>query len=724
MNSNVMHASAKSTGTDSGGPLMDCLQIVCGLYSVPVCSTAVLNDLPLKHHKLTPISFEDAASKVGMSSRMVVRKLSEINTELLPAVAILKNNQACVLTGFDARNKKITVIYPELKDCEETVPLAEFKERYTGYIIFVRPTRKAEKLKPLVGDVDAKGWFKNSLKCAVPLYRDVLIASVVISLLSLALPLFVMNVYDRVVPNAAVETLWVLAVGAGIALLSDWLLKMLRYFFVELAASRIELTLSSTVFGAVLGLHLKDRPLSVGAFVNNVQSIESIRSFTNSITLVAFIDIPFALIFAAIIAMIHPYLVFPIAVGCSVIVCYALYTQRTMSELSDESKEISASRNGLLTEVVSHIDDIKFFNTHNHMRYQWERQSLYLAKVNAKLRLLSSSVTSLASWVHQTVGVCLIIVGVYLVIEGYITQGGLIAAYLLSGRLMGPMAMVAGLLAQFFQAVTAYKTLSNLIEQERESPQAKQWSKHAISKGSIEFSNVVFKYPDQTNQALKDINLRIEPGEKVAILGHNGSGKTTINKLLLKSYQPTSGLVTVDGIDINQYEPSALRNSLAYVPQDIALFSGTLHDNLTSFDEEVSEDKLWQLMDQLGFSNFVNNNPNGINMLVGERGGLMSGGQRQTVALIRALIRNPQIYILDEPTSFMDSTTEANFCRLLTAEAKGKTVIVNTHRQALLQLVDRIILLDKGRCIADGDRDAVLAKLAKVQSAGAINGRA
>ena len=691
-----------------GGVLMDCLITICHVHHLDVSRVSLLSGLPLDHGELSPTGFERAAKRAGLASRTVKRDLDHINTAILPAVLVLSDKQACVLHGLNKTHARVS--YPELDDAVVEVPRDELSASYTGYVIFARPEMNAQDTNAQIDKSSVGHWLWSSIRTAKGLYRDVLLASVFISLLSIALPLFVMNVYDRVVPNAALETLWALAIGVLLVLAADFLLRMLRQYFVELAASRLDVTLSAKIMEKVLSINLASKPAKSGSFINSLQSFESIRQFFGSVTLVALVDLPFGLMFVVIIAMIDFYLIIPILIGATALFLYAMKAQRVMRSLSEESMEISSRKSSLVTESVTYLEDVKAFGYQSRHQSAWEKQTIFLAKVNAKLRLVSMSVNNAALWIQQSVGVVIILIGVYLIIEGVITQGGLIAAYLLSSRAMGPVSQAAALLAQFHHAETAKHALDDIMSLPSETGSNKQIKNNVVLKGNIDANQLCFKYPDETVLALKDINFSIKQGEHVAILGKNGCGKSTLNKLLMAFYRPESGQLLLDGIDLQQYAPTLLRKQIGYVPQDVSLFHGSLKDNILPDDTHIEDAEFWEVITQCGLAKLVNGSASGIEQNVGERGCLLSGGQRQAVAMARAIVRNPAIFIMDEPTSAMDSTNEAQMKETIKAATAGKTLIINTHRTTLLDLVERIIVVENGKVIADGKKEEVLVQ--------------
>ena len=691
-----------------GGVLMDCLITICHAHHLEVSRVSLLSGLPLEQGELSPTGFERAAKRAGLASRTVKRDLDHINTAILPAVLVLSDKQACVLHGLDKTHARVS--YPELDDAVIEVPRDELSASYTGYVIFARPEMNAQDTNAQIDKSSVGHWLWSSIRTAKGLYRDVLLASVFISLLSIALPLFVMNVYDRVVPNAALETLWALAVGVLLVLAADFSLRMLRQYFVELAASRLDVTLSAKIMEKVLSINLASKPAKSGSFINSLQSFESIRQFFGSVTLVALVDLPFGLLFVVIIAMIDFYLIIPILIGATALFLYAMKAQRVMRSLSEESMEISSRKSSLVTESVTSLEDVKAFGYQSRNQSAWEKQTIFLAKVNAKLRLVSMSVNNAALWIQQSVGVVIILTGVYLIIEGVITQGGLIAAYLLSSRAMGPVSQAAALLAQFHHAETAKNALDDIMSLPSETGSNKQIKNNVALKGNIDASQLCFKYPDETVLVLKDMSFSIKQGEHVAILGKNGCGKSTLNKLLMAFYRPESGQLLLDGIDLQQYDPTLLRKQIGYVPQDVSLFHGSLKDNILPDDTHIDDAELWEVITQCGLAKLVNGSASGIEQNVGERGCLLSGGQRQAVAMARAIVRDPAIYIMDEPTSAMDSTNETQMKETIKAATEGKTLIINTHRTTLLDLVERVIVVENGKVIADGKKEEVLVQ--------------
>ncbi|WP_447046102.1 type I secretion system permease/ATPase [Vreelandella sp. H-I2] len=696
--------------------LLLCLQAVARIHQHEASSESLTAGLPLEDGKLTPSVFARAAARAGMTARIVKSGLVNLNPELFPVVVLLEPGRACIVTSIDIKKGIAKAIFPELNEAEVEVSLNGLASSYSGEAIYVRPRLRLDN-NPETKKKKGGHWFWSVIQENRRLYRDILIGSVAINLFALAMPLFVLNVYDRVVPNQATETLWVLAGGVFIVLCFDLALRLMRSSFVDLAASRADVKLSSSIMAKTLGLRLEDRPVSTGSFTSTLQSFESIRAFIGSATILGIVDLPFVLLFAAIIALINPWLVLPVLAGILFVLLYALAAQGKLHELSQTTWEVGAQRNALLVESVSQLENVKALRAESRIQRHWEKATAFLSRTSAQLRLVSTSVSNVAQWAQHSVAVCVIIVGVYQIIEGNLSQGGLIAAYMLSSRAMAPISQAAALLAQYHQSSTALDSLNQVMDKRVERHEGKVYVEKPSVAGSLLLEKVTFRYPNEERDALRDVSISIKAGEKVALLGRIGCGKSSLNKLVLGFYQPTAGAVLLDGIDIRQIDPIQLRRHIGYVPQDVSLFSGSLRENIVAGggSERIDDEELLKALDIAGLQSLVNSHPHGVDLQVGERGQALSGGQKQSVAIARALVHDPAILLLDEPTSSMDNASEEAFKTNLSNVAQGKTMLVVTHRTSLLSLVDRIIVMDAGKVVADGPRDTVVEALRKGQ---------
>lgn len=636
--------------------------------------------------------------------------LDGLNRALLPAIVLLEDNRACVLTEITPDGTAV-VIFPELPDGETRLSKDQLHRQYLGHAIYCKPIYRAEKRARSLVSNDTGHWFWHVLAKNRPLYRDVLLASLLINILALGMPLFVMNVYDRVVPNHATHTLWVLAIGLLVVLAADLALRLVRTWFVDLAALRVDTQASSAVMQKVLGIGLAHKPASTGALTTSVQGFESVRSFISSLTILALIDLPFSLLFILIIAWIGWPLVFPIIIGALLLLLYAASVQRRLKAMADATMTASSQRNSILIESVSNLETVKSFNAEGQIQRTYETSTLEVARQGAAMRLLSGSVSQGAAWAQHSVAVMIVIIGVYLLIDGQLSQGGLIAAYLLSSRVMAPISQAAGLMAQYHNAATAMETLDRMMALPQERPAEKEWINRPTMQGKIEFRNVSFKYPNEERYALRNVSFTIQPGEHLVILGKNGSGKSTLQRLMLNLYQPESGSVLFDGVDVRQLDPAYLRRQIGYVPQDIHLMYGTLRSNILLNNPAATDEALLNAATLSGLEGMVSQHPAGFDLLIGENGYGLSGGQRRTVGVARALINDPPIMILDEPTESLDHSAESLLCRNLKTACSGRTMVTITHRSMLLELASRIIVLDNGQVVADGPKQDVIDAL-------------
>ncbi len=702
-----------------GGALLQSLLVVCRLHSRNVHPEAIISGLPLEYGLLTPAIFERAAKRAQFSSRLVKKPIGSLNQALYPAILLLNDNRACVLRSINDDGQAV-VIFPELPNAESTLSLADLEKDYSGYCIYVRPQYLAyDKSNNPFGTAKKGHWFWAVIKQNYALYRDIVFAAIVINLLAIATPLFVMNVYDRVVPNSAFSTLWMLSIGMFIVLIADLTLKLLRSWFIDLAASRTDIRLSARILDHILSLSLKHRPNSSGSLAASVYSFESVRAFISSLTLTALADLPFLLLFIIVVLLISWPLAVPILVGSIAIIVYALISQYNMRNLAFQGMEAGAERNALLVESLGNLETVKGFNLHSDIQSRWEQLNIIISHNSAKMRFLSTSVSQGAAWIQQLTGISILIVGVYLVSAGELSQGGLIAAYLLASRALAPVSQVAALLAQFHQASTAMASLEMLMDLPAEQPIDSQRIDRPVLQGNIEFKGINFAYPGSELQALNQVSFKIQAGERIAIIGKNGSGKSTIEKLILGLYPATEGSIYLDGVDIRQLDTTQLRRNIGYVPQDVSLLLGSLKQNIVADAHNQSDESILEIVQKVGLTAMIQRQPEGLEMSVGERGQKLSGGQRQAVAIARALINDPSILILDEPTSALDHSNEELVIKLLAEQAKDKTLILITHRTPLLALIDRLIVLDQGRIIADGPKENIMEALRQGRITGA-----
>ncbi len=698
-----------NTSTDEaiGDALLECLVFVARSHGKQVSRDALRAGLPLEGGRLMPSLLARAAERAALQSRLVECALPSLEAPVLPAILLLEEGAACVLMR---REGEMLVIHEPGKG-ESRCKAAALAPRYSGTAVLLDASFEFDARAPELLRSRERHWFWGAMIENLPLYRDVLAAAVMINLLALGMPVFTMNVYDRVVPNHAIETLWMLAAGLVIVLCADFVLRTMRAFFLDLASKRVDLRVSSLIMERVLGMRLEGRPASAGSFAANLRSFESVRDFITSASVTTLVDLPFSLLFLVVIGWIAPLMVIPVLVATAIAAGFAAALGARMHALSETTYRAGSMRNATLIESLVGLETVKALGAEGIMQARWERSAAFMAQTGARLRLLGASTLHTAMLAQQLTAVAVVILGVYLITDAKLSLGGLIACSMLASRAMAPMAQIAGLMTQYHNAVTALSALEQIVSRPVERPAGAHFLSRQSFRGDIEFRDVGFSYPGTEMNALRGVSLRIAAGEKVAILGRTGSGKSTLLRLILGLYRPISGAVLVDGIDLRQLDPAELRRSIGYVPQDVNLFYGTLRDNVSLGTPQVEDADIITALQVANLTDFVNQHPRGIDMPVGERGESLSGGQREGIAIARAVINSPPILLMDEPTGSMDHSSEEAVKVQLREYSKGRTVVIVTHRTSLLDMVDRIIVVDAGKIVADGPKATVVEAL-------------
>lgn len=713
---------------DKEDSILDCLAIFCKMNGRPYSKESLITGLPIEGDRNSPILFSKysskalfsrAASKAGFKTKVLRTKLKAVNPLLLPAILLLDNQdesdelQACILLGFDDENQNARITLPEAPDVESEVSIDELEKRYFGFTILLKKELNFKENESALSSIKESHWLWGSFNIVRNVYRDVIIASLLINLFVLSTPLFTMNVYDRVIPNNAKDTLWILAIGVVVIYAIDIVLKFLRSYFLETAAKKTDIIASSIIFEKVLDLRMSSLPNSVGSLANILKEFESIRGFLTSSTISLLIDIPFIFIFLIAIYVIGGQIVLVPVTIIVIILIYTYYAKIKLANSIKESYDAGSSKNGVLIESLSSIETLKSLGATGYSQWKWEEATSNIADKSINTKMISSSITTVTSFLVQLNTVALVIVGTYMIADNNLTMGGLIATIIISSRTISPMGQVSSLLSTFQHTKTTYDALNDIMNLPVEHPQGKKFVARPEYRGKIEFKNLSFTYPNADKETLNNISFNIEPGEKVAIIGKIGSGKTTIQKLLLSLYSSDEGSILIDNIDIKQLDPSELRKNIAYVSQDILLFDGTVKDNIVYRTPHIDDDKILEAARISGVMDFVNKHPKGFDMQVGERGSFLSGGQKQAIAIARAILLPYPIVLFDEPTNSMDTTSEYKFITNIKEYEKEKTLILVTHKTSLLQLVDRIIVIEDGRVLLDDKKEIILNKLKK-----------
>jgi len=700
--------------------LLDCLVLFTKLYHKPFSAEALTAGLPIEPGAEAPELFSinnakglfsRAAVKAGLKSSIIRRPLAQISKLQLPMIILLSNQGACILDSISEDRAQAKIIMPAEEPIEQWVDIEDLEDEYIGYGFIIKKAFEYTDENERTLHLRQKHWFWSTIKLSIKIYRDVLYASLLINLFVLASPLFTMNVYDRVVPNNAIETLWVFAIGVSVIYIMDTFTKFSRTYLLETAAKKSDIIMSSIIFEKVLALKMAHHPASVGSFANNLKDFDNIRSFLTNATMAAIIDLPFAVIFLAVIGYIGGSIVVIPVVTIILILSYAFFIKKPLRASIESTHEASAKKSSILIEALNNIETLKTLGTLNQTQWKWEEATGEIASKSLKSRLLSASIPTITQLLIQLNTVVIVVYGVYKIENFELSMGGLIATVILTGRTLAPMGQVAGLMTNYEDTKTSYETLNNIISQPSERPDGKQFVEKPAFSGNIEFIDVTFTYPNADVPALKNVSFKIDPNEHIAIIGRIGSGKSTIQKLLLGLYEPDSGQILIDGLDINQIDPADLRKNIGYVSQDVMLFRGTVKENITFRASHASDGAMIRAAQISGADEFIKKHPKGYEMPIGERGLGLSGGQRQSIGIARAFLLDASIMLMDEPTGSMDQITEAKLLANMQEALKDKTTILVTQKMTLLQIVDRVMVVDSGKIIIDAPKEEAILKL-------------
>lgn len=697
-------------------PLLECLARVSGHYGHARSPEALRAGLAYDSTGMDTALFCEAAARIGLASRVVARSDFEtISSAFLPVVLILKDRQACVL--FALCDDRATIFSPESGQ-ERSVLVSDLAASYAGAAVYLHPRAGFDDPAVFAADSAQGHWFLGAVRDGRAVYGRAVAASILINLFALASPIFIMNVYDRVIPNAAIETGWVLGLGALAVLVFDFIIRTLRGYFIDFAGRKIDVEAARRVFDQVLDMKLAHRPASSGAFANMLRDFDSIRDFMTSATLTGLVDLPFSLLFLFIIWLIGGWVAALLALLIGLVVAFGFALQAPLRALVRASVQASEAKHGLLVEAISGLETVKAIGADGRIRARYARHTGESALSGQRSRFLSALGVNVATFLQQAASIFIVLGGMYMVRDQAMTMGGLIACVMLGGRAIAPIGQIANLMTRYHQAAGSYRTLDGLMKKPVERPSQSRFLHRPVLKGKIAFDNVSFAYPGTDRKILDGVSFVIQAGERAGIIGRIGSGKSTVARLMLGLYDPDEGAILFDDTDHRQIDPADLRRNTGYIAQDVVLFSGTVRDNITASRPQATEAEILSAAQAAGVHAFMARHPMGYDAPVGEGGTGLSGGQRQAVALARAIVLQPNILVCDEPTNAMDVQAEDSFRRHVAEESRGKTLILITHRQPLLSLVDRLILIDGGRVVADGPRDQVLAALSGSKAGG------
>jgi len=655
--------------------------------------------------------YDRAARRAGLETEAVVRDIIDIPALVLPAVLIMKNGTALILMGIDEATKNAKVLDPMVKpNAPQIRPINAITEAYTGYAFLVRAAIEADARALAAGDLPRTHWFWSVVKVHWSSYGHIALAALLVNMLALATPLFTMSVYDRVIPNGAIPSLIALSIGMGLAIMFDFVLRTVRSRMIDVTGKTVDVVLAANIFEHVMAVKMAQRPPSVGIIANQLRDFDSVRDFFTSGSVVSATDLIFAILFIGVLFTIAGPLAWIPLVMLPIMIAIGLMVQRPLDRAMKRLQAESAARHGILVESLSGLETVRAVGAEARMQTAWERSVAATARTGEGVHFWASLALTSANTAQQLTSLLLVVIGVFLILDGKLTVGALVAANMLAGRVLAPIAGIASVITRGTQTFSALKAIDRIMSLERERSPQRAYVARKVDDGRIAFETVSFAYPNAPGKALDKVSFSIEGGERIGIIGRVGSGKTTVGRLLLGFYEAQEGRILIDGVDSRQYDPSDLRAGIGFAMQDTDLFFGKLRDNIALGKPEATDEEILAAARLSGVESFIARHPMGYDMPISEGGRSLSGGQKQAIGLARVLIRKPRVLFLDEPTAHFDVRSEAEFLeRLKAIRGERMTIIISTHRLSLLGMVDRLLLFDNGRLVADGPRDKVLA---------------
>jgi len=689
---------------------------VATFYGRPSSDTVLFSGLPDEIvESLELDDVEHVAERIGLQVLRIGERSIRENDFDCPAIVVLKDGGTLPLlevsdNGVYTLDIREGTASARLSHQELMALAPEFGFAFT---MFYRNDTE-EAVIGAADQIEKRHWLVRALMPYWRTYLRVILAALFINLIALGSPLFTMNVYDRVLPNKAIPTLWVLAIGILLAYLFDYLLKEARAALIDHAGRNADLRLSQMIFDKVLNTTLASRPMSTGEYANRVMQYEFVREFFTSNTIGLMIDTAFAFIFLIVIYLISGWLAIIPAVALILSVAIGLRAQAKIGHRMAAASNEASKRQSLLVETISTIETLKSLRAEATMLRRWQELMKHSSRTSEEIKHISSNAINQTAFIQQIVGVLIVIAGTYEFSEGRLAMGAIVATVMLASRAGAPLGQIAMTLARFRQATLSLRILDQVMEQPEDRPSTVGFVNREIRQGGFSFQDVSFQYPGSDNPVITKLSLTVAPGEKVGIIGRIGSGKTTLGRLLDGLFVPTEGRVLIDGVDIRQYHMSEVRSAVAVAGQSSDLFSGTVKENLLIGRADATDEELLEVARMTGVEEFVSRHPRGFDMPVGERGSNLSSGQKQAMTIARLLLTKPKIVFLDEPSGAMDLASERHLInRLTNAFDKDTTLLVATHRFTMLDIVDRLIVLDKGRVVADGPKKQVIEAMQK-----------
>ena len=703
--------------------LLDCFIAIAKTKGSKVAKKQLIAEIQLRDVNISPASLVEIGNRFSLSVDLATAPLAKIKPAILPILLVMNDQSVCILTQINHKTNTVQLKYYQGDNSLHQVKISDLTKEYSHRYLYITTLEKFE-MRSDESELfkKRKNWFWGTIWQFRHLYKQVIFSALVINLIALASPLFVMNVYDRVVPNNAIETLWVLAIGVILAYIIDFVLKTLRAYFVDAVNKKLDIVLSTQLLRKSLNTTMASQPASSGVRANHLKDFDSVRDFFGSAVLTGAVDLPFFFIFIAVIGYIGGKLCL-VPLGASfIIILMAKILSGPLYHHISQTFVGSTQKTAVLFESLSSVELIKTTLSHARILDRWRRFTGKVAEESMRSKLYSVLAVNFTAFVLVMSNVIVVILGVYAIKAGDLTIGGLIGCTILTSRALAPLAQVTGLLTRVQQTRCSLAALNEVMAAEEERSEGQSFLNLDHLEGTIKFENVSFNYPGQETELLKNISFEVKEGEKVALLGNMGSGKTTLFKILLGLYKTDAGSVSINDVDINQYDPIFLRQQMSYLEQSPKLLFGSALYNIKLKHPDASDEEVLEAAKISGANYMLSRHPKGFNMQIAEQGKGLSGGQAQTIALARTLLPNSPVLLLDEPTGAMDHWAEQKFITAMRGYLQGKTMLLVTHKQSLLTLVDRIIIMQNGQVVMNDTRDKVLEAMSSPKPAGEDNG--
>ncbi len=685
------------------------LVVLARIHGRPVNAASIVTGLPLKNGKLTEELLPRAARRAKLSAIVTNCSLNEINSMFLPVMLILKSGDVVVLA--DVVDGLYHIVNTRLGDGVRKVDGDELNAVYSGRMVLVAPAARNDLREKSFFSGNSKHWFWSEVSRYKWSYFEVSLVAFLSNILALVTSLFALQVYDRVVPNSAFGTLWALFAGVLVAISIEFLTQLIRSHLVDVTGRELDIKLSREIFARAISIRLECRPKYLGSFINMVKEYSSLREFFTSSTIAAITDIPFAFLFLFVIWGIGGEIVLVLVAAIPLVVIPGIVAQWPMAAWSNENLTESGVRNGLMMEALTSHETVKAVCAESHFQRLWEEYTNLLSWSGLRLRAMTHGLAHWTKTIQQVAYATVVVVGVYRIDAGLMTMGGMIACTILTSRTIAPLAQLSNILGRFQNAKLAFIGLDRLMKLPIERPDDVHFVTPESFEGAYSLDTVSFGYEQDAPPVLRIAGLTVAGGETLCLLGANGSGKSTLLRLFAGLYQPTSGQLLLDGLDIRQIEPSALRAAIGYLPQDVRLFYGTLRENMLMGLGHRPDKEILRALEFVGVENLASGHPQGLDRMIGEGGSGVSGGQCQSIGLARLILRDPQVVLMDEPTAAMDTALELRVLANLKDWLAMRTAIISTHRQPVVQLASRAVVMKAGSIVLSGSIDDVMAVL-------------